>query len=266
MHYNFPSSDRYLMMTGPATDYRTRRADELAWKFWESGHSSIKEYCMLCESNEPLILEADVGGAIKRQLVNVVQLALGAAAEIGITVAGAGASAPVGVAAETAVDVSFAAVEASGAVKALGDIKSAAGEIADIATALGKIKLSDDLSAIYDAVLVIIDKAKSLAKKAGLKLEEYLDKANKAIGDLLAKGATAVGDVIGAMIPSDFGITGAAIAELFIQLAENAFTMIEKMFSALPDMVRNMIVNPDELGAFMESILDITIEFFGKDG
>jgi len=258
-------SDYHLMVTGPATDYRIKRAEELAWKFWESD-ATIEEYCTLCESSEPLVLEADISGAIKRQLVNVVQLALGAGAEIGITAAGVGSTAPVGVAAEVAVDTSFAAVQAGTAVKALADIKSAAGEVAEIASELASVTLSDNLDAIYDAVLRIIEKAKSLAEKAGVKLEEYLDKANEAIGDVLKGGATAIGDVVGAMIPSDFGITGAAIAEIFIQLAENAFTIVKKMFDALPDVVRKMIVDPNELEAFMNSVIDITVEFLEKMG
>ena len=253
------------LMEGPALSiWCDIRSERVADQFWNSGFGSLNEYYMHNRTYENYLLMEGVSGAIKRQALNVVQAALGWGAEVGITVAGAGSTAPAGVAAETAVDVAFAAGQTGAAMAAVSDIQAGAGEAQDIWDAFGEIDMAAGLDGIYGAVEEIVQNAVSLAKKLKMKLSEFFDKLSKKLEGVLGKIAGAIGDLISMLIPSDAGVGGAAIQEVIVAGGSRAYSMMSKAYNILPGFATKMVEDPEELVTFMDSVIEIVKQFVNK--
>ena len=106
------------------------RVCEAFWRSPDYDLNNLNEYCQVVALNESsLITEMDIGGAIKGQITNLIQAAIGFAAEAGITAAGIGTTAPAGIAAEPLTDCFFAVGQVGSFVSSMGNLSSMAGDL-----------------------------------------------------------------------------------------------------------------------------------------
>jgi hypothetical protein len=121
--------------------------------FWSSNYSidQIDEYASLvCEGD--LLLEFSLKDFVVDNLSNLVQAAIGASLEAGISVAGLGSTAPAGIAAESATDLTFFGMSAASAVVAGRGIFNGLEEIKETITRMFSMKLENTPLEIYQAV------------------------------------------------------------------------------------------------------------------
>ncbi len=88
------------LLTEPAVSLSYNiQTEELVDMFWRDGYCNLNELYTYNPQFRGQLLTEDAGDAVKRHAINLIQAAIGFGAEAGITVAGAGATAPAGVAA-----------------------------------------------------------------------------------------------------------------------------------------------------------------------
>jgi hypothetical protein len=117
-------------------------------------------------------------------------------------------------------------------------------------------------------VELIVENAVQLAKKVGMKLEEFLIGIHEKLSKVLSRVASAAGDLISILIPADAGTGGAVIGEVIIAAGENGYTMLSKAYNVMPDMATEMLEDPASIVAFMDSIIDLVknfVEEFDKE-
>jgi|ETNvirnome_2_130_1030620.scaffolds.fasta_scaffold00806_8 hypothetical protein len=247
------------VITPALTDVQNRRAEQLAWEFWDTytPGNTVSQFCQLHESTDAKHLQEGVDEFIERHVKNFIQMALAWAGKTLNVAAIVGV--PAGEAAEVAVDSFFAAESVVSVIQAIGDIRTAADEFAEFFHSFTSVTLADGSEGIYNKVLSIISKVAQLAKKAGLKLSEYLTKASKKISKIINSVAATVADGIATVIP----IPGAdaAIQEMFVQLSKKAFDAVSWVYNKIPESWQDLFVVPGLITEFLNEVIDLTIEF-----
>ena len=245
--------------------HEINRVCEAFWMSPDYDLSNLDEYCKTVALNESsLITEIDIGGAIKGQLTNLLQAAIGFAAEAGITAAGIGTTAPAGVAAETLTDCFFAVGQVGSFVSSMSGLASMAGDLWQVVKDFFTMSLGDGLSGIYDATRSLINAAGALFEKIGLKITEGLEKLKELIGGMLKKASAAAADFISMLIPGDAGVTGATIQGIADAMAEEAFGVAEKIYGYIPDWAKQYWEDPGKMEEFLTAGATMLIDFLKK--
>jgi|GEM_PF-6971245 len=192
-------------------------------------------------------------------ILNIVQWAVGSAAEYGLIATGAGA--PAAPFAETLIDVGFTA----------GDLASATSSIASIQTNFSEFSkmigdavesYGESWSAFYKKVRKIIREGlRVLGKGATGKVDELAEKLKKGVKNILKKLNRTIGNLIQAIIPdATIGATVAtAIETLLAGLTQSPYTTVTSTIGKIP-VVKDLIHEPAKFVQFFKDGFQSLIE------
>ena len=238
-------------------------AEKLAYGYWKyhgsvARHCSLQEYSTACHASLPLLEENRIAEFAQDHVKSVIQAAVAWTVKIGGDV-GLVVGVPAGEAAEVAVDAFFAAESVVAVTNALSAIWDASDEFSELLKNLAQIDLSLGPEAIYNAVLSIVGQVIKMSKKAGVSIEEYLNQASEKVEALVKKTAKSVSKGLGVIIPIP-GID-IAIFEGLMALGTNAFDIVSKVYSMLPESLQNLLKNPGDIEKFLNDIIQMVSDF-----
>ena len=232
-------------------------------EFWDSPYEieQIDEYCSLvCEGD--LLLEFSLKDFILDNLSNVLQAAIGAALEAGITIGSLGVGAPAAAAAEALNDIIFFGYSVGDFVLSAKGIFTDLMDLKELIVQIFSTSIEDEPQDIYDIVQEAISGAGDLIERLGFDFDEMMEKITSAFKKLLTKVAKPAGDMVAIFVPVP-GVD-AIVQNLIAEFADDAFQTFIKYYDKIPDEFRELVHNPKKLLSFIGEGIDITIKFLSK--
>ena len=231
--------------------------------FWRSsyGIDQIDDYVKLvCEGD--LLLEFSLKDFIVDNLSNLLQTAIGAALEGGISIGTLGAGAPAGIAAEAINDLIFFGSGVADFVMTAKGIFGDLMELKDLLIEIFSSTIEDEPQDIYDMVQTALSGAGELIERLGFDFDEMMEKLTNAFRKLLVKVAKPAGDMVAIFVP----IPGVDIIvqNLITEFSDDAFKTFIEYYDKIPEFLREMIHDTDKLQEFVDDGLDTAIEFLEK--